>query len=217
MSNVQPLTQGESLAVGDQSEQVEELQRKLQHIGYYQGQVDGYFGELLEAAVREFQRAVGHEEDGRAGAEVWHEAEHAAVSAGYGQAVAEAEQVAEQAAIQVGQLSEDGAWKWDGTEWVAAAAQAVETAAETAAIQVGQLSEDGHWRWDGTEWKAAGESETPAAEQPAQGDGAAGQSGGDGANHPALEADPNADIPKLSQDDFHVAIADSMTVHSDQA
>ena len=220
MSNVQPLTDGESLAVGDQGEQVEALQRMLQQLALYQGQLDGNYGEQLETAVREFQSAYGHEADGRTGAETWHEIEHQAASAGYG-AEEYVEQAAETAAIQVGQLSEDGAWQWNGTAWVAAGsvdAGGQEVPAETAAVQVGQLSEDGHWRWDGTAWKEAGDSTVPAQTEPAEsanGHGAEGS--GDGANHPALEADPNADIPKLSQDDFHMAIADTMTVHGGEA
>jgi hypothetical protein len=157
-------------------------------------------------------------------AETWHEIEHQAASAGYGQEVAPAEQTVDQAAIQVGQLSEDGSWQWNGTDWVAAGtagAGGPEAHAETAAIQVGQLSEDGHWQWDGIAWKAAGgDPAAPPAEQagqpePAgQGNGHSAEGAGQGANHPALVADPSADIPKLSQDDFHMAIADTMTVHA---
>lgn len=195
MSNVQPLSQGESLAVGDQSDQVEELQRKLQHIGYYQGQVDGYYGETLEAAVREFQRASGHEEDGRAGAEMWHEVEHQAASSGYGaqEYTEQSAETAETAAIQVGQLSEDGAWQWNGTEWVAAGGDAQAPEVHTSP---GGGEDSGHAEGNGQ----AGEG--------------AEQGGGQGANHPALDADPSAEIPKLSQDDFHMAIADTMTVHA---
>jgi hypothetical protein len=221
MSNVQPLTEGESLAVGDQGEQVEALQQMLTSLALYQGQLDGYYGEQLEAAVRSFQNAFGHEEDGRIGAELWHEIEHHAQSSGHGQ-----EDTPEQTSIQPGQLSEDGAWQWNGIDWVAAGsvdAGGQQEPAETAAIQVGQLSEDGHWRWDGIAWKEAGDPAQPAAAEPAaaepaepagQGNGDSAAGAGQGANHPALEADPTADIPKLSQDDFHMAIADTMTVHA---
>ena len=41
-----------------------------------------------------------------------------------------------------GQLSADGKWWWNGTQWVAA------------------VSEDGKWRWDGTAWQPI---DTPAA------------------------------------------------------
>ena len=223
MSNVQPLTQGESLAVGDQSDHVQELQQMLRHLGYYQGEVDAYYGEVLEQAVKAFQSAVGQVDDGRTGPEIWHEVAHAAASSGYGQALAEAEQVAEQAAIQIGQLSEDGAWQWNGTDWVAAgtadlAGHAAEAAADAVAIQVGQLSEDGHWQWNGSEWKAAGgDAQAPEVGHAAaagEGAGHPAEGAGQGANHPALDADPNADIPKLTQDDFHMAIADTMTVHA---
>ena len=188
MINVEPLSEGQSLAVGADGDHVQALQEMLQHLGYYQGQVDAYYGEALEEAVKEFQRSVGHQDDGQAGVETWHEILHQ-VQSMLGQ-----EPAAEEGGIQVGQLSEDGAWQWNGTDWVAA----VQQAAEAAAIQVGQLSEDGAWKWDGTEWKAAGEAE-PAPE---------------GFNHPALEANPNAEIPQLSQEDFHSFIDDAMTVHA---
>jgi peptidoglycan hydrolase-like protein with peptidoglycan-binding domain len=192
MTNVQPLSEGESLAVGAEGDHVQALQEMLHHLGYYQGQVDAQYGEALEEAVKEFQRAVGQQDDGQTGMETWHEILHQ-VQAASGQ-----DGTAEAGAIAVGQLSEDGAWQWNGSEWVAAGEHAAHEAGDTAAIQVGQLSEDGAWVWDGTEWKAAGEAE-PAPE---------------GFNHPALAADPNAEIPKLSQEDFHAAIADTMTVHA---
>jgi peptidoglycan hydrolase-like protein with peptidoglycan-binding domain len=184
MTNVQPLSEGESLAVGADGDHVQALQEMLQHLGYYQGQVDAQYGPVLEEAVKEFQRAIGHQEDGQTGVETWHELLHQMQ-----QTVGGAEGAAEEVGIQVGQLSEDGAWQWNGTEWVAAAAQEAHEALDTAAIQVGQLSEDGAWQWDGTEWKAAG-----GAEQPAE-----AQSGG--AEHPP-------------QEDFHSAIVASINVQA---
>ena len=201
MNDVEPLSDGQSLAVGAEGEHVQALQEMLQHLGYYQGQVDAQYGEVLAEAVKEFQRVVGHQDDGQTGVETWHEILHQVQAVTLGQ-----EPAAEEAGIQVGQLSEDGAWKWSGTDWVAAAEQAVHEVVDAVAIQVGQLSEDGHWRWDGTAWKEAGDAAEPAA-----------AGAGEGATHPALEADPNADIPKLSQDDFHLAIADTMTVHGGEA
>jgi peptidoglycan hydrolase-like protein with peptidoglycan-binding domain len=125
MTHVEPLPEGESLAVGAEGEHVQALQEMLQHLGYYQGQIDAQYGEMVEGAVREFQRMVGHQEDGQAGTDTWHELLHQVQQVmGSEEAPAEAAEEAveavEQAAIQVGQLSEDGAWQWDGTEWKAA-------------------------------------------------------------------------------------------------
>lgn len=59
---------GRPLAKGDQNDHVHALQQLLGHLGLYQGEPDGYFGDALEDAVRQFQRAFGHDEDGPAGA-----------------------------------------------------------------------------------------------------------------------------------------------------
>src|SRR5262245_1046012 len=125
MTHVEPLSEGESLAVGAEGEHVQALQEMLQNLGYYQGQVDAQYGQVLEGAVREFQRAVGQQEDGQTGVETWHELLHQVQQTADG-----AEGAAQEVGIQVGQLSEDGAWQWSGSEWVAAAAQAVEQAVE---------------------------------------------------------------------------------------
>ena len=46
---------------------VEKLQRELKNQGYYNGVVDGYFGESTENAVKAFQRLKGLQVDGLAG------------------------------------------------------------------------------------------------------------------------------------------------------
>ena len=48
---------------------VRELQRKLNSLGFDAGREDGLFGPRTETAVREFQRNVGHEPDGMVGNE----------------------------------------------------------------------------------------------------------------------------------------------------
>jgi hypothetical protein len=56
------------------------------------------------------------------------------------------------------QLSPDGMWEWNGTQWVPAdQAQAVpEPVAEPEPVKAErQLSPDGHWEWDGTAWVPA--------------------------------------------------------------
>jgi hypothetical protein len=50
------------------------------------------------------------------------------------------------------QVSDDGKYWWDGSDW-----QPVPE--DGGATEVGQLSDDGQWQWDGSEW------------QPASGDG----------------------------------------------
>ena len=59
----------------------------------------------------------------------------------------------------VGQLSEDGQWQWDGTDWQPAAAGGAAYASTGGYGQpdsyAGQLSADGHWQWDGTDWQPA--------------------------------------------------------------
>ena len=46
---------------------VRELQQELKDQGYFNGTVDGYFGESIEVAVKKLQRAKGLQEDGKAG------------------------------------------------------------------------------------------------------------------------------------------------------
>jgi hypothetical protein len=57
------------------------------------------------------------------------------------------------------QLSPDGMWEWNGSQWVPAEQQAAsepepEPEAEPAKPER-QLSPDGHWEWDGTSWVPA--------------------------------------------------------------
>ena len=168
---VPPLTAGESLAFGDDGEQVGELQRQLRYLGYYQGEVDERFTDDTQTAVLEFQRASGRAEDGRVEVELWEALDAEARSAGYDSDVRQDEPA------ESGQLSEDGQWWWDGTEW-----QAVDT--QEPAIESGQLSEDGQWRWDGSEWRAAestgepgqqGEETTDVSEYPDVKEGDSGE------------------------------------------
>jgi peptidoglycan hydrolase-like protein with peptidoglycan-binding domain len=153
-ADLPPLGHGEQLVKGDSNDHVGELQQRLAHLGYYHGQVDSYYGDSTESAVRQFQQDNGQTEDGIAGTETWQKVEETATSQGYGaaaapaytepaaaepgyaeheQAHAEQQQAAEY--YEVGQLSPDGAWRWNGTDWEAAqpeAAAAPETAAAPA-------------------------------------------------------------------------------------
>jgi len=48
------------------------------------------------------------------------------------------------------QLSDDGKYWWDGTDW-----QPVPEG-DTQQAEVGALSDDGQWQWDGSQWQPAG-------------------------------------------------------------
>jgi len=58
------------------------------------------------------------------------------------------------------QLSDDGKYWWDGTDW-----QPVPEG-DTQQAEVGALSDDGKWQWDGSQWQPA--------------DGGTGDGAGDG-------------------------------------
>ena len=64
---------------------------------------------------------------------VWHEV---------GGADATADQGAP-ATVEVGTISDDGYYRWDGNEWEVLTAESF----------IGQLSPDGSWRWDGSNWQ----------------------------------------------------------------
>ncbi|WP_071517834.1 peptidoglycan-binding protein [Geitlerinema sp. PCC 9228] len=55
------------LQVGDSNRQVEILQRRLQELGYFNGPITGYYGELTADAVEAFQSANGLAVDGIVG------------------------------------------------------------------------------------------------------------------------------------------------------
>ena len=57
------------LSSGSRWEKVEELQKRLQALGYYDGEIDGQFGPGTKAAVVDFQKNNGLDTDGLAGTE----------------------------------------------------------------------------------------------------------------------------------------------------
>ena len=57
------------LSSGSRGEKVEELQKRLQALGYYDGEIDGQFGPGTKAAVVDFQTNNGLDTDGLAGTE----------------------------------------------------------------------------------------------------------------------------------------------------
>ncbi len=60
-----------TLRVGNQGEDVRELQAALKLLGYFTGTIDGVFGSQTEAAVRRFQTAAGTTPDGIVGVVTW--------------------------------------------------------------------------------------------------------------------------------------------------
>jgi peptidoglycan hydrolase-like protein with peptidoglycan-binding domain len=56
-----------ALQVGSRDPEVTALQTKLTTLGFYNGPITGYFGELTKAAVVSFQRAKGLEPVGSVG------------------------------------------------------------------------------------------------------------------------------------------------------
>lgn len=65
------VTARRTLRVGNQGEDVRELQAALKLLGYFTGAIDGIFGSQTEAAVRRFQSAAGTDSDGIVGAATW--------------------------------------------------------------------------------------------------------------------------------------------------
>ncbi len=63
-------TQSSSLKLGSTGEKVEKLQERLSELGYYNGAIDGHFGEGTEEAFKLFQETCGLYVDGIAGSDV---------------------------------------------------------------------------------------------------------------------------------------------------
>ena len=60
-------TQEPPLSSGSRGDKVEKLQRRMQELGYYDGEVDGQFGPGTKGAVVDFQKNNGLDTDGLAG------------------------------------------------------------------------------------------------------------------------------------------------------
>jgi peptidoglycan hydrolase-like protein with peptidoglycan-binding domain len=150
MATVSPLGHGERLGTGDEGEQVGELQRWLQHLGYYHGEVDQRFGDATDWALREFQRATGRPDDGAVDVETWESLDRDAQSAGYDPYAQDSAQdsaasQADGADESAGQLSEDGQWWWDGSQWQPVAGDAAPAGAkddEKRVITVNEAVDD---------------------------------------------------------------------------
>jgi len=105
--------------------------------------------------VAEFRQAHSLVADGGVEVDTWERLDAEARSSGYGDDPGD-EQIDES-----GQLSEDGRWRWDGTDWLpvddggtgASPSGTDDHPVGGQADGSGQLSEDGQWRWDGTDWQ----------------------------------------------------------------
>jgi peptidoglycan hydrolase-like protein with peptidoglycan-binding domain len=154
------------LQAGDSGEWVTHLQQRLHELSLYDGPIDGTYGEATDFAVQRLHEAAGLQHDRAVSAQTWQaiaaQEELAGATQGQEDYAAGAPELA------VGQLSEDGRWQWDGSDWQAAA-----VAEEPAEVSAGQLSDDGKWRWDGGQWQAVTEDqggETQHGGEPAEGE-----------------------------------------------
>ncbi len=66
-STTQSAPQSKTLKVGSQGSKVTKLQERLAELGFYSGEITGYFGEMTEKAYKKFQKAAGLTQDGIAG------------------------------------------------------------------------------------------------------------------------------------------------------
>jgi hypothetical protein len=82
------------------------------------------------------------------------------------------------------QLSEDGKYWWDGTDWQPVPEDG------GGSTEVGQLSDDGQWKWDGSQW------------QPVDGEGGDGGAGGSGGLAEALSAQGLQIAPEAADADY---------------
>ena len=62
-----PTPQPKTMRLGFQGESVRTVQRKLKELGYYNGSIDGDFGEATDKALKAFQKANGLTPDGKVG------------------------------------------------------------------------------------------------------------------------------------------------------
>jgi peptidoglycan hydrolase-like protein with peptidoglycan-binding domain len=137
----------QALAAGDEGELVEELQRRLGFLNYYNDDISGRYEDSTVNAVKEFQTASGLTDDGAMSLEAWSKLEDAATQGGfYDEDPAEGGDAADDGGMAPGTLSDDGQYQWDGENWQAVGG---DTNGESSGEM---LSEDGQYRWDGEAW-----------------------------------------------------------------
>jgi hypothetical protein len=130
------------LGLGDSGEFVYQLQDRLRGLQLLDRMPDGTFDDATESAVRQFQSDVGLDNDGRMGPSTWEALDRRMLDYGLhynpaagpgnqqwdhpaGADPAGADPAADPAGGAAGgaaeaaggQLSEDGLWRWDGSEW----------------------------------------------------------------------------------------------------
>lgn len=71
MSQVLEIAQTTTLVLEDSGDAVTELQTRLADLGFFQGQITGYFGEVTQDAVIAFQQSRGLAADGVVGPSTW--------------------------------------------------------------------------------------------------------------------------------------------------
>jgi outer membrane protein OmpA-like peptidoglycan-associated protein len=145
---------------GDSGEYVTLLQERLQRLGYYEDPVNGEFGQATETAVQRFQEAAGLDQHGQADETTWAALDRYEAFDGGGHQETGG---AHEEATGERQLSEDGNWWWDGTDWQPVEGQETAEAADVQPdVQVAfQLSPDGQWQWDGAQWLPTGQTGGP--------------------------------------------------------
>src|SRR3954471_9258126 len=122
------------LGLGDSGEFVSQLQVRVRGLQLLDRMPDGTFDDGTESAVRQFQSDVGLDNDGRTGPSTWEALDRRMLDYGLhynpaagpgnqqwdhpaGADPAGADRAGGAAEAAGGQLSEDGLWRWDGSEW----------------------------------------------------------------------------------------------------
>ena len=140
------------LELGDSGEGVRELQFRLYRLGFYRQFPDGTYDMFTENAVRELQSSLGQDNNGEVTTDTWAAIVQCEQQSGLeyqyqspSDAIDQLRYDLDHPQPQPDEVSPDGQWRWNGTDWVAA---------EGATTHTGQVSDDGQWRWNGSEWLA---------------------------------------------------------------
>ena len=186
------------LELGATGEGVLLLQVRLYALGLYRQVPDSTYDSATEQAVRELQSQLGLDNSGEVDRATWealfHQEQQYGIHYQYQSpydALAQINYDLEHPGDAAGgayggggDLSPDGQWRWDGTDWQPAggAQDGGGYAAGGAGSGGGELSPDGQWQWDGYQWQAAGGAGGAAnyGADPGQGGGGGGELSPDG-------------------------------------
>src|SRR5882757_1838219 len=152
------------LELGASGEFVVLMQVRLYSLQLFHEIPDGTYGSTTENAVRLLQSQVGQDNTGMVTRETWeallHQEQQYSIHYQFNSPYDAVDQLLQDLQHpeqpsgafpllqpQPGQLSADGQWHWDGSQWLAAGGAGQQQAAH--------LSEDGQWQWDGTDWQPA--------------------------------------------------------------